>query len=147
MLLHYSCAAGLWVSREGSRRMCLVTARSPRVAAAVRPRGLNNTSVTGGGHPHPKRGLLLLLFSCSVVSDSLWLHGRQHTRPPCPSPSPRVCSDSCLLCWWCYLTISSYVTPSPPPLYLYQHQGLFQWAGSSHQVAKELELQLQHQSL
>ena len=46
---------------------------------------------------------------------------------------------------WCYPTISS---PSPPVLNLSHHQGLFQWVGSSHQVAKvlELELELQHQS-
>ena len=41
------------------------------------------------------------------MSDSLWPHGLQHTRLPCPSLSPRVCSNSCLLTWWCYLTISS----------------------------------------
>ena len=48
-------------------------------------------------------------FCCSVavVSDSLWPHGLQHTRLPCPSPSPKVCSDSCPLSWWCFLTISS----------------------------------------
>ena len=50
---------------------------------------------------------------CSVtkLSDSLWLHGPQHTRLLCPSLSPRVCSDSCPLCWWCYLTILSSATP------------------------------------
>ena len=41
---------------------------------------------------------VLLLFSCSVVSDSLRPHGLQHARPPCPSLSPRVCSDSCQCC-------------------------------------------------
>ena len=40
-------------------------------------------------------------FSCSVVSDSLWFRGLQHTRLPCPSPTPRACLDSCPLCWWC----------------------------------------------
>ena len=50
-------------------------------------------------------------FSYSVVSNSLWPHGLQHTRLPCPSPSPRVCSDSCLLSHWCHLTISSSVIP------------------------------------
>ena len=49
--------------------------------------------------------------------------------------------------WWCHLTISSFVIPSPPPaLNLSQHQGLFQWVGSLHQVANALELQFQHQS-
>ena len=40
---------------------------------------------------------LLSLFSCLVVSDSLRPHGLQHARPPCPSPSPRVCPSSCPL--------------------------------------------------
>ena len=41
-------------------------------------------------------------FSRSVVSDSLWPHGLQYTRPPCPSPIPRVYSNSCPLSWWCH---------------------------------------------
>ena len=51
------------------------------------------------------------LFSCSVMSDSLWPHGLQHARLPCPSPSPWVCSDSCLSSQWCHPTISSSVVP------------------------------------
>ena len=54
--------------------------------------------------------LVLLLFSHSVVSDSLWPHGLQHTRLPCPLLSPGVCSNSCPLSWWCHPTISSSVT-------------------------------------
>ena len=50
---------------------------------------------------------LLLLFSCPVLSDSLWPHGLQHTRPPYPSPSPRVCWSLQSLYRWCYPTISS----------------------------------------
>ena len=50
-------------------------------------------------------------FSSSVVSDSLQLHGLQHARPPCPSPTPGVYSDSCPLSWWCHPTISSSVVP------------------------------------
>ena len=49
---------------------------------------------------------LLLLFSCPVMSNSLQLHGLLHTRPLCPSPSPRVCPSSCSLHWWCCPTIS-----------------------------------------
>ena len=52
-----------------------------------------------------------LLFSCWVVTNSLQPHGLQHTRLPCPSPSPGVCSNSCSLSQWCYLTITSSVTP------------------------------------
>ena len=56
-----------------------------------------------------------LLFSCSVVSDSLQPCGLQHTRLPCPLLSPRVCSNSCPLTWWCHPTISSSVTPFSYP--------------------------------
>ena len=51
-------------------------------------------------------------YCCSVTksSDSLWPHGLQHTSLPC-SLSPRVCSNSCSLSWWCYLTISSSAAP------------------------------------
>ena len=45
------------------------------------------------------------------MSDSLGLHGLKHTRLPCPSLSPRVCSNSCPLSWWCHPTISSSVAP------------------------------------
>ena len=48
-------------------------------------------------------------FSRSVMSSSLWPHGPQHTRPPCPSPTPRVYSNSCPLSQWCHATISSSV--------------------------------------
>ena len=50
-------------------------------------------------------------FSCSVMSNSLWPHGPQHTRPPCPSPTPRVYSNSSPLSQWCYPTISSSCHP------------------------------------
>ena len=46
-------------------------------------------------------------FSCSVVSNSLQHHGLQHARPPCPSPTPGVDSNSCPLSWWFHPTISS----------------------------------------
>ena len=75
------------------------------------------------------------------MSDSLRLHGLHHTRLPCPSPTPRACSNSCPLSQWCHPTISSSVIPFSSNLS--QHQGLFQWVSSSHQVAKVLELQLQ----
>ena len=45
------------------------------------------------------------------MSDSLWLHGLQHARPPCPAPSPGVYSNSCPLGWWRHPTISSSVVP------------------------------------
>ena len=75
--------------------------------------------------------------------DSLQPHGLQHTRLLCPSPTAGVYSNSCPLSRWCHLTISSSVAPSPPTFNLSQHQGLFLWVSSSHQVAKVLEFQLQ----
>ena len=45
------------------------------------------------------------------MSIPLWTHELQHTRIPCPSPSPRACANACPLSWWCYLTISSSVAP------------------------------------
>ena len=52
---------------------------------------------------------MLLLFSCSGVSDSLQPHGLQHARTLCPSPSPRACSTPCPLSQWCHPTVSSSV--------------------------------------
>ena len=76
------------------------------------------------GHPNPGVWYQesLLLFSCTVVFDSLWLHGLQHARLPYLSPSPGVCSNVCPLNWWCHPTISSSVAPSPPALNLSQHR-------------------------
>ena len=79
------------------------------------------------------------------MSNSLWPHGLQHTRPPCPSLTPRVYPNSCPLSQWCHSTISSSVILFSR-LHLSQHQGLFKWVSSSHQVAKVLGFQLQHQS-
>ena len=77
------------------------------------------------------------------MSDSLRHHELQHARPPCPSPSPRSCSNSCPSSWWWHDAIQlSHPLSSPSPaLNLSQHRGLFQWVGSSHQPAKVLELQ------
>ena len=50
-------------------------------------------------------------FSLSVVPNSLWPHGLQHARPPCPSPTPGACSNSCPSSRWCHPTISSSVVP------------------------------------
>ena len=61
-----------------------------------------------GSGPSPRRNVQ---FSGSVVSDSFQPHGLQHTRPPCPSPTPRVYSNSCPLSRWCHPTIASSVIP------------------------------------
>ena len=53
----------------------------------------------------------ILLYSHSVVSNFVWLHGLQHARHPCSSLFPRVYSNSCPLSWWCHPTSSSSVIP------------------------------------
>ena len=70
------------------------------------------------------------------MSDSLWPHELQHTRPPCPSATPRVCLNSCPLSWWRHRTISSSVIPFSSCLQSFPAQGLFQWVRSSHQVTR-----------
>ena len=65
-------------------------------------------------------------FSCSVVSDSLWPHGLQHTRLPCPSPTPGACSNSCPLSQWCHPTISSSVIPFISHFQFFPASGSFQ---------------------
>ena len=81
--------------------------------------------------------LSLLLFRCSGLSDSLQLHGLQHSRLPCPSLSPGVCSNSCPLSQWCHPTISPSVSRfSSLPQYFPDHS-LYQWVGSSPQVAQQ----------
>ena len=84
-------------------------------------------------------------FSHSVVSDSLRSHGLQHTRFPVHHEIPEFTQTH--LHWVCDGIQPSHplTSPSPPALNLSQHQGLFKWVSSSHQVAKVLEFQLQHQ--
>ena len=78
-------------------------------------------------------------FSRSVVSDSLRPRESQHARPPCPSPTPRVHVH-----WVSDAIEPSHLllSPSPPAPNPSQHQSLFQWVNSSHEVAKVLEFQL-----
>ena len=88
---------------------------------------------------------IVLLFSHSVVSDSLQPHGLQHAMLPCSWPFPRASSNSCHHVSDAIQPVSSVVYFSSC-LQSSQHQGFFQWVSSLHQVAKVLELQLQHQS-
>ena len=85
-------------------------------------------------------------FSCSVVSNSLRPHEPQHARPPCPSPTPRAGQIHTHQAGDAIQPSHPLSSPSPPTFNLSQHQGLFKWVSSSHQVAKVLEFQLQHQS-
>ena len=75
---------------------------------------------------NPIQTLNSVQFSHSVMSDSLQPHGLQHTRPPCPSPTPRVYPNSCPLSRWCHPTISSYVLPFSSSLQSFPASGSFQ---------------------
>ena len=76
-------------------------------------------------------------FSRSVTSDSLWPHELQHSRPPCPSPTPGVHPNPCPLSRWCHPTISSSVVPFSSCLQSFPASGslpvsqLFAWGGQS----------------
>ena len=75
-------------------------------------------------------------FSRSVVSASLQPHGLQHARPPCSSPAPGVTQTHVHWVGDAIQPSHPLSSPSPPALNPSQHQGLFQWVGSLHQVAK-----------
>ena len=95
------------------------------------------------------RGVMTLLSSVQSLSrvHSLWPDGLQHTRLPCPSPSPGFYSNSRPLSQWCHPTISSSVVPfSSCPQLFPSSETPFQRVSSSNQVANVLEFQLQHQS-
>ena len=59
------------------------------------------------------------------MSESLWPHGLQHARLPCPSPTPGACSNSCPLSWWCHSTISSSFVPFSSSLQSFPASGSF----------------------
>ena len=86
-------------------------------------------------------GFSSVQFSRSVVSDSLRPHESQHARPPCPSPSPGVHSDSCPSSQWCHPAISSSVVPfsscpqSLPASGSFPVSQLFAWGGQSTGVS------------
>ena len=92
-----------------------------------------NDVIVQGHKKHPRSMLLVvinaymenLLFSLSVVSYSLWPHGLQHARLPCPSPSPGACSNSWPLSQWCHPTILSSIIPFSSFLQPFSASGYF----------------------
>ena len=129
-----------WITRKWN---CSV------VSDSLRPHGLEPTRLLHPWNfPGKSTGMgchfLLQLdhqFSHSVVSDCLRSHESQPARPPCLSPTPGVHSDSCPSI---KLVMPSHPlpSPSPPAPNPSQHQSLFQWVNSSHEVARVLEFQL-----
>ena len=92
-------------------------------------------------------------FSHSVVSDCLWCHELQHARPPCPTPTPGVHSNSCPSSWWCHPAISSSVVPfssrpqSLPASGSFPMSQLFAWGGQSIGVQLQLVPSKEHPGL
>ena len=75
--------------------------------------------------PWNTSNIISVQFSHSVVSDSLWLHGLQHARLPCPSPTPGACSNSYPLSQWCHPLISTSVIPFSSGLQSFPASGSF----------------------
>ena len=99
-----------------AREKALLSAtREP--CAARRPSPAQNSSTVVSGS---------VQFRSSVVSDSLWPHGPQHARHPCPSPAPGVYSNSCPLSRWCHPAILSSVVPFSSGLQSSSASGCFQ---------------------
>ena len=86
----------------------------------------HQTNTPGVLQPSPSLEGWSVQFSRSVVSDSLQTHEPQHTRPPCPSPTPGVYPNSCSLSCWCHPTISSSVVPFSSCLQSFPASGSFQ---------------------
>ena len=89
-------------------------------------------------------------FSCSVMSNSSWPYGRQHARPPCTSPTPGACSNSCPSSRWCHPTISSSVIPfssclqSFPALGSFPMSQFFASGGQNKWLCKSIILWTMH---
>ena len=84
-----------------------------------------NVNMIIHGRGRAVRNFMLLLFSCSVMPSSSWLHELQHTRLLCPSPTPRACSNSCPLNQWCHLTSLCSVVPFSSCLQSFPVSGSF----------------------
>ena len=105
-------------------------------------RWILNHYTTWEAHPY----ISSLQFSHLVVSDSLQLRGQQHTRLPYPSPTPLLTQTYAHWVGDAMQQCHPLLSTSPPAFNLSQHEGLFQWVNSLHQVSKVLEYQLKHQS-
>ena len=123
-----------WVVIPSSRESYWPRDRTLIISCIVRQ--ILHPSATLEAHIH-MRSVSSFHFSHSVVSDSLQPHDLQHTRPPCPSSTPRVHSNSCPSSRWCHLAISSSVVPFSscpqafPSLGTFPKSQFFAWAGQS----------------
>ena len=115
---------------------CLCPPPSPRVCSSLRPLSCwcyliisSSVTLSPAFNLSQHQGLFpsdLVQFSRSVVSDSLWPHEPQHTKPPCPSPTPRVHPNPCPLSRWYHPTISSSAVPFSSQLQSFPASGSFQ---------------------
>ena len=144
MLTHFSHAQlfmTLWTVAHQAPRSIAFSRQECWSGLPCPPLGhLSNPEIESASHMSPT--FSSVQFSHSVVSNSLKPHELQDARPPCPSPTPRVHSNSCPSSQWCHPSISSSVDPSPPAPNPSQQQSLFQWVNSLHEVSKVLEFQL-----
>ena len=85
-------------------------------------------------------------FNCSVVSNSLWPHGLQQARPPCPSPTPGVYSDSCPLSRWCHPAISTSAVSFSSHLQSFPASGSFQMSQFFTSGGQRIGVSASHQS-
>ena len=122
----FTCSASFNQEKNQLGRCCQ---HSCFIDGETEARGLNEVTTKG------KRCFLvsvfisqfsLVQFSGSVLSDSLRPHGLKHARLPCPSPTPRVYSNSCPLSQWCLPTISSSVVPFSSCLQFFPASGSYQ---------------------
>ena len=106
---------------------CPDTLYSMRFILSLEPRTLccSSKSCQEGPLVSPWGSISSVQFSHSLVSNSLRSHGLQHARPPCPSPTLRVHSNSCPLSWWCHSTISSSVVSFSSHLQSFPAPGSF----------------------
>ena len=93
-------------------------------------------ALAGGFFITETSGFYSVQFSRSVVSDSLWPHESQHARPPCPSPTPGVHSNSCPSSRWCHPAISSSVVPFSSAFTQDSHRQIFSSVISVHSLSK-----------
>ena len=103
---------------------------------------LTNTQTEWLSHIYSPFQFSSVQFSCSVMPNSSRPHESQHARPPCPSPTPRVTETHVHRVSDAIQPSHPLSSPSPLAPNPSQHQSLFQWVNSSHEVAKVLEFQL-----
>ena len=149
-------ASGYMTASQKWNTCCIVPFMQGTKKAKIIHSDLGQVSLGGlslGVSKKESAGMLNISWSgweldrhCSIAKPcpSLSPHGPQHSGLCCLSLSPGVYSNSCPLSRWCY-PFHPLLPSSPLTFNVSDHQGLFQWVGCLHQVAKVLELQLQHQ--